>query len=84
MVANVNLHQSLYKNKTPVTTSQLHSSNIIDDGWYIQELFSIQLGGMLMVQEQGMTHKNFYIEIFYYQNGVQLNTASVVVHIKTE
>ncbi len=40
MIVNADLHEALYKNKTPVTTSQLPSSNIIDDGWYIQEMFS--------------------------------------------
>lgn len=84
MAANVNLHEALYKNKTPVTTSQLPSSNIIDDGWYIQEMFSGQPGGMLMAQDQSMTPRNFYVQIVCYQNGIQVNTANVVVHTKTE
>ena len=86
MASNADKHEGFYTETSPVTTSQLPSSNLLPDGWYFAEGVSGGNGQMLpaAMDETNPDVIHYNCIIGYFRNGVRIRTVPIRVHTKTQ
>ena len=81
--ANQNNHEGYYKVKEVVTTSQLPSSKVATNGWYLLEgLCGAMNGQMLIPRNETQNSAEYHLYFSFLNNGVITETQSVLIFTK--
>ena len=85
IITNENHIQAYYIQKTPVTS--VPSSNLLPDGWYLQEGITGSNGGELRNRTISYTHPtevvDYYAPIVYIKNGNVVREVEIQIHRRT-